>query len=305
MKKLLEILPLPRKYHRLLLAGILSANQFYGTSCSLARSVILSPGIDSGVTDSSYNVEGGETDGNLDDAFDSGEFPDSGNDSSTTDAPSREDTGRDASQDSSFPARERCGRGLIPSFPLSYDIPTGMTVPAEVGIADRMPDARVIAGIIWGDALSIEMVNFNAALRSQALTNHVYLTSGTYAATWFVNETECGMQTFTVVDGARTRPSCTSSTFESSVDTIPVGGSTTLIIGGVPRSPASGDSPLRYYIENAPTSSGMISFVGPTNRALITATNPPGPGSYSLLNWVITPRGERADCPSPTLTVRP
>lgn len=198
----------------------------------------------------------------------------------------------------------RCGRGLIPGYSLSYGIPTGTTVSAEIAAADRTPDSSVIAEINWGDSPTAERIPFDMSTPSHANGNHTYTAVGTVTAVWSLSGMECGRQTFSIVDGTRTRPSCSSFVFDGS-DNIRVGESTTLRINAFPRSMSPGDSPLTYHIGNLPTIPNTTSYVGPTTITRITATNPPGAGTYTLSGRACSPRNECATCPSPILTIRP
>jgi len=317
MKKYLDtLLPRSLQSHRSILAAILlSGTQLLSQGCFLDRSGLSRPtedasadgSFEAGRIDSSTLEDGGNDAGNIDSGdISEGGIMDSGTampDAHITDAQADADTPTDSGElRDAGPIMIDCGRGLIPGFPLSYDIPTGMSIAAESAVASRMPGASVTTGINWGDAPTFEVFTFDAGSPSRATGNHIYTTPGTYVVTWFVNETECGMQTFTVVDGTRTIPSCTG--FSLSSADIRIGEMVTLRLFASPRSPAPGDSPLTYNFGNLPAVPNLVSTTGISTTS-ITAQNPPGPGSYVLQGYILTPRGERANCPSPTLTVRP
>ena len=320
MKKYLDtLLPRSLQSHRSILAAIvLAGTQLLNQGCVLDRSGILRPtedasadgSFEAGRIDSSILEDGGNDAGNIDsgDVSDGG-IVDSGTavlDAHITDAQADADTPTDSGEiRDAGPIMIDCGRGLIPGFPLSYDIPTGMSIAAESAVASRMPGASVTTGINWGDAPGFDFFTFDAGSPSRATGNHIYTTPGTYVVTWFVNETECGMQTFTVVNGSTTRPLCTG--FSVSRNDFRVGETTNLQLIASPRSSSPGDSPLISHFTNLPTVPNTLSMSG-TGVVTITAQSPPGAGTYSLMSWVTTPRGENANCPTSTtttLTVRP
>ncbi len=249
---------------------------------------------DSGNTDAGAEISDVQlTDAQSEDAQTTADATDTMNDSGFTS--DRPDTG-------SPPVIINCGRGPSPSYPLSYGIPTGTTVPAEIAIANSMPDGSNVVEINWGDAPTYERIAFDSSTPSRALGNHVYASTGMVTAAWRINGAECGRQSFSVVDRGATLPRCTG--FSVSSADIRVSEMTTLRLFGSPRSPAAGDSPLSYNFGNLPTVPNGRSLSG-ISTITIAAENPPGAGSYALQGWVITPRGERADCPSTILTVRP
>ncbi len=293
MKKFLEHLPISPKHQRLLMAAILSASQIAAapqvSGCLLNRSPIYGPPGDSGITDTS-SLDGGELDGNIVEAdapidHDGNISMDSGNDSGES--------------DSDISTIVNCGEGLTPGYPLSWDIPTGLSIPAEVAVANRLPTTHV-AEINWGDSPTFETVPFTTMGSSgEARANHMYSSPGEVTAIWRLDGVECGRQTFTVVNGGTTTPRCTG--FSVSSPDIRIGEMTTLRLFATPRSSNPGDSPLNYAFRNLPTLPDMVNTTG-ISTTTITAERE---GLFTLAGSATTPRGEVATCPETTLTVRP
>lgn len=293
LEKLLKHLPSTRYTQRVILAGILSLGQMTA-GCMLDRSVIIAPPRDSAAVDGGEGDSGEIMDADIDASFDSSTI-----DTGTVDAPVIADVGTDTADavtptdtgiDTNFPARERCGSGLLLSYPfMTLGVSTGTAIQAELAVADRMPDPGVVTGIAWGDSPTIDMVTFDAALPSRAIATHTYTRTGPVTVTWFVNETECGMQTFNVVNNICTGFSVSSPTR--------VGDSVTLTLIN---SRASGSTMYSWgnlpAVPNSATRTGM-------NSLTFTVQNPPGPGTYRLTGRITESSGQFFDCPGTTLIV--